>query len=1079
MQKLVDILKDRGVTQVRYFHADHFEPWGRTISSDAAKAVENFSKLSSKSRFSQSLSLFYHSYLPYRLDKVQAHANGNELDHVVFGHRSEQQKAWAAQVIGPLEKEFNHEVHVHIHHEGWTRNTGNYSKEIAAWINENSTEELDRNRFKEGVRISLENIGEELGRPMKSWAFVHGNWALAGSDPSICCIEDEIQILMELGCYGDFTFPAGRSHCDPKILSVPYICKPIKMLKSYDNLAAEPASVAEGRHSLFANDRFLIWNSEIKSDYSSLDYYYAPNRDRFKNTDNMVEVWLRKSVVIDSCLYIKTHAHSMWSEYNLIDKDSYTPHTNPDVLKVFDLLSNVCDKANIPLDTVTVDQVRNIFEDIYLKENGNKTNVDQVTFSASTEINIPHVKLKEFGEYCQPGADFCPNDLERFLNEHTALNKLWVHSTRELDDICTYHGYFKSGPSRPFRVIKLNKPITELWKNLDAKRRNGIRYAIKHNVVVRLAIESDLDGFKPVWIEGYCRKYNQSIEDANERILSWIKAGILFIAIEPTGGKIIAGTVVRHASYPKEKRVLIYSQNTSLPEFSYLKPNEFLIWKIIEWAKENGFDEFNLAGDTLFKSQFTQNFQVVTEWTKNDSNHNAKDMLNLEKCNHAFLLPLSGAFLSEVNHCWVLNQNTLSQILDQILVTSGDTNSAPKQSDLKLFEDFVEIGKPHSLHATIAEKGEGLYSHWNGVFYFSTSNSSDPNSNGREYSLKMFDKINGIKHITCALPLLPPFVNKGGKLWMADLRNIHQVIMKQWVETADCSEFPSRSNLKIFENGALLGPSNSVHAIIREKGLGSYSHWRSDLLFSTSDNISPNTIGKRFSISCNSKKSGGNVEEGISEIVLEFLRSEFKEKGENLYQWYRLRFLGNGFGLSPWDKAVASFAYNLKSEFEHVVDVGAGIGQTSILMASRGLNVTAIEANREHISQMNRLAAMVKQAIVPELGLHFESKHIFFPNEASTYIDSKTLLCFVDNSWGLSTEQEKEIRQTLKYAGGLIVGLRYFFKSRNPEEQEQLILELMELGFEPPIEVFRSKFEGWENGFPSNRIVFLRRSSVN
>ncbi len=52
-----------------------------------------------------------------------------------------------------------------------------------------------------------------------------------------------------------------------------------------------------------------------------------------------------------------------------------------------------------------------------------------------------------------------------------------------------------------------------------------------------------------------------------------------------------------------------------------------------------------------------------------------------------------------------------------------------------LCEDGVPIGVGHDLHDDIRKKGRGRFSHWTGSLYFSTSDNSDPNENGREYAL--------------------------------------------------------------------------------------------------------------------------------------------------------------------------------------------------------------------------------------------------------------------------------------------------------------------------------------------------------
>jgi hypothetical protein len=63
----------------------------------------------------------------------------------------------------------------------------------------------------------------------------------------------------------------------------------------------------------------------------------------------------------------------------------------------------------------------------------------------------------------------------------------------------------------------------------------------------------------------------------------------------------------------------------------------------------------------------------------------------------------------------------------------SDDIDHPRSSSLILLEDGVPIGSPHSLHAEIRERGNGLFSHWQGALLFSTSDNTDPRANGRLY----------------------------------------------------------------------------------------------------------------------------------------------------------------------------------------------------------------------------------------------------------------------------------------------------------------------------------------------------------
>lgn len=58
------------------------------------------------------------------------------------------------------------------------------------------------------------------------------------------------------------------------------------------------------------------------------------------------------------------------------------------------------------------------------------------------------------------------------------------------------------------------------------------------------------------------------------------------------------------------------------------------------------------------------------------------------------------------------------------------------RSTLMLFEDGKPLGPAHTLHATIRETGRGAFSHWRGRLLFSTSDNSDPRTNGRRYTAR-------------------------------------------------------------------------------------------------------------------------------------------------------------------------------------------------------------------------------------------------------------------------------------------------------------------------------------------------------
>jgi hypothetical protein len=148
VDELADVLKRRGVDRVRYFHVDHFEPWSFNIQDDSARAVDRFAALTRGSRYAGKLSLFYCPFISYHLET----SDGGEIegdrvpgDAIVFGRRSEHQEHLAVDAIRPLADD--HEFHLHVHHEYWTRNDSNFDNPISRWVNTASTPAVDRARL--------------------------------------------------------------------------------------------------------------------------------------------------------------------------------------------------------------------------------------------------------------------------------------------------------------------------------------------------------------------------------------------------------------------------------------------------------------------------------------------------------------------------------------------------------------------------------------------------------------------------------------------------------------------------------------------------------------------------------------------------------------------------------------------------------------------------------------------------------------------------------------------------------------------------------------------------------------------
>src|SRR5690349_21806003 len=71
------------------------------------------------------------------------------------------------------------------------------------------------------------------------------------------------------------------------------------------------------------------------------------------------------------------------------------------------------------------------------------------------------------------------------------------------------------------------------------------------------------------------------------------------------------------------------------------------------------------------------------------------------------------------------------------MILRGDTLQGPSASSAIVIENGNPLGPPHVAHVEIDAHGHGRFSHWGtGSIYLSSSDGSDPRTNGRSYELR-------------------------------------------------------------------------------------------------------------------------------------------------------------------------------------------------------------------------------------------------------------------------------------------------------------------------------------------------------
>jgi hypothetical protein len=98
------------------------------------------------------------------------------------------------------------------------------------------TLETARRRYQEGIAW-FQRFGFLKGTDGAThFAFIHGVWALDNSryDRRYCGVDRELQLLRELGCFADFTFPSLGQESQPAMVNSIYMATDDDRPKSYN-----------------------------------------------------------------------------------------------------------------------------------------------------------------------------------------------------------------------------------------------------------------------------------------------------------------------------------------------------------------------------------------------------------------------------------------------------------------------------------------------------------------------------------------------------------------------------------------------------------------------------------------------------------------------------------------------------------------------------------------------------------------------------------------------------------------------------------------------------------------------------
>jgi hypothetical protein len=182
--------------------ADHHEPkWNSPPKRVAAERVERWVK-----------------EFP-RMAAGLEDCRGRPPQHTFFYPAEEYEPEYLEQIAGLCRAGYG-DVEVHLHHD----------RDTADGLREKLTTFTTTLHDEHGL-LQRDASGQI------SYGFIHGNWALDNSRPDgrWCGVNNEISVLLETGCYADFTMPSAPAECQTTTInSIYYATDDPNRPKSHD-----------------------------------------------------------------------------------------------------------------------------------------------------------------------------------------------------------------------------------------------------------------------------------------------------------------------------------------------------------------------------------------------------------------------------------------------------------------------------------------------------------------------------------------------------------------------------------------------------------------------------------------------------------------------------------------------------------------------------------------------------------------------------------------------------------------------------------------------------------------------------
>ena len=154
-------------------------------------------------------------------------------------------------------------------------------------------------------------------------------------------------------------------------------------------------------------------------------------------------------------------------------------------------------------------------------------------------------------------------------------------------------------------TLNLTRSMNEIWKSFDKKVRNSIRKAEKSHVKIVKGDKKDLEEFYRLYVNTMKKLGSPPHSfDFFDNVFKLCSKNVKLLFAEHDNKKIAASIFFLH------KKKIYYWKNVSDEEYLHLRPNDLILYKMIEWGQKKNFESLDLGrtrmhtGGFLFKKRW-------------------------------------------------------------------------------------------------------------------------------------------------------------------------------------------------------------------------------------------------------------------------------------------------------------------------------------------------------------------------------------------------------------------------------------------------------------------------------------------